>query len=107
VLLSVEGPALNGAPSLPFYRPREGPRVHGIKREKEEKKKEKTEREGALGLRRPSPLQVGLASPADDNDATCRCSHLGHGAPVHHWRYRQAPPFCHGASSRLGVRYGQ
>jgi hypothetical protein len=33
-----------GAPSLPFYRPREGPRVH--EREKEKKKEKNREEEG-------------------------------------------------------------
>jgi hypothetical protein len=61
VLLSVR--KSSPMPNLPFYKLREGPRVH--KREKERKKKEKTEEKRALGLCHPSPSQAG---PAVDNE---------------------------------------
>jgi hypothetical protein len=52
-LQRLENLAPDGAPSLPFYRPRERPGVHT--REKKEKKKEKkTGKKRALELRRSS-----------------------------------------------------
>jgi hypothetical protein len=50
-------------PSLPFYRPREGPGV--------QERERKTKKERALGLRCTSPPWVGLAGPVDDNESVC------------------------------------
>jgi hypothetical protein len=47
VLLRGQKKAPNGAPSLPFYRIREGPRVHERERGKEERK---TKRKGVVGV---------------------------------------------------------
>jgi hypothetical protein len=54
-------------PNLPFYIPREGPRVHEGERERGKEEREKIEKKRALGLRHPSPPQVGPAGPANDN----------------------------------------
>jgi hypothetical protein len=48
VLLSVRKNPLNGAPSLPFYRPREGLGVHERER-KRKRRKRKTKKERADG----------------------------------------------------------
>jgi hypothetical protein len=36
-----------------------------------------------------------------------KCRRLGRGTPVHHCRYRQAPPLGRGVTSRPYMRYGQ
>jgi hypothetical protein len=43
----------NGVPSLPFYRPREGPRVHERERERGKEEREKNREGGSLGAALP------------------------------------------------------
>jgi hypothetical protein len=90
----------DGAPSLPFYRPREGPGVH--KREKEEKKKEKNREEGSprVASHFSSHRQI---MPVLQTTMEARARRH----PVRHWCYRQALSPNHGVPSRPGMRYGQ
>jgi hypothetical protein len=60
----LEEPLLPWASSLPFYKPREGPRVHERERKR---RKRKIERKEALELHCPSPLAAGLTSHVDED----------------------------------------